>query len=324
MQIIGVIGLGSIGQRHLDNLTQLFPAAHLYSVSASGNPQTGSFNNVSIVSLQTLLALTPDFVIVASPASLHLSHTRELLAQNIPVLIEKPLCVSATEAEQFLQLSQQYPDAIIGVAYCLRYLTSAVKIQQLLQNKTVGRIYNVMAQVGQFLPQWRPDKDYRQSVSAQAALGGGALLELSHELDYLQWLFGPLKLGYARNRHSGVLDLDVEDISDVLLHNDQGMTCYLHLDFIQQHPYRHCSIIGEQGRLDWDLVANRICLYRQHEQSVLYFEPEYDKNAMYLTMLQTFCRRITARDSSQQELLSAVQLAYLIGTIKQQSPVEYI
>ena len=62
----------------------------------------------------------------------------------------------------------------------------------LMQNKIVGKILSVRCEVGQFLPSWRPNIDYRESVSARKALGGGALLELSHEIDYLMWIFGDI------------------------------------------------------------------------------------------------------------------------------------
>lgn len=324
MQRIGVIGLGSIGQRHIRNLRQLFPQASIYAVSASGRQQHASAVNVPIVSEAELIANAPDFVIVAAPASLHLHFARAFLPHNIPLLLEKPLCVSASEAQQFSALIQQYPNAIIGVAYCLRYLESALKMQQLLQHNTIGHIYNIIAQVGQFLPHWRPAIDYRHSVSAQSALGGGALLELSHELDYLQWMFGPLTLCYAVNRQSGLLQIDVEDLSDMLFKTPTGTTAYVHLDFIQQQPHRHCSIIGAEGRLDWDLIANRITLTRQDEHYIIYDEPAYDKNTMYISMLQAFCRKITQADNSKQELLSAITIVELIDAIKQAAPMEII
>lgn len=320
MQKVGVIGLGSIGQRHLSNLRQLFPAAELYAVSASGNNSTISESNVLLVSITELITYKPDFVIIASPASLHLQHSQLVLTANIPVLIEKPLCVSVKEAEQFLTLSQQYPDSIIGVGYCLRYLESALAIQQLLKS-TIGQVYNVIAQVGQFLPHWRPKKNYRQSVSAQAKLGGGALLELSHELDYLQWLLGPLKLSFAHNRKSGLLDLNVEDISDLILQSCEGICCYLHLDFIQQEANRHCSFLGTDGRLDWDLIANRITLHQHNKQTLIYDAPEYDKNDMYLQMIKAFCHKVTTADNDKSELRSAVNIIQLIEQIKLQYPM---
>ena len=103
----------------------------------------------------------------------------------------------------------------------------------------------------------------------QPELGGGALLELSHELDYLQWFLGPLHLRYACNRQSGLLQLDVEDISELLLESADRTSCFVHLDFIQQAPSRHCSLIGAKGRIDWDFINNSVTLRLHNQQHLL-------------------------------------------------------
>src|SRR5690606_29956228 len=102
---------------------------------------------------------------------------------------EKPLSDSlesfARAGEVLLENS-----AKIEVAYNLRFMPSAIRLKELLTEQIVGRIHSVSIEVGQYLPDWRPATDYRKNVSACKKLGGGVLLELSHELDYLTWLFG--------------------------------------------------------------------------------------------------------------------------------------
>ncbi|WP_372626954.1 Gfo/Idh/MocA family protein [Arsukibacterium sp.] len=322
MPQFGVIGLGSIGKRHLTNLRTLFPDAQLLAVSASSRAKHNVPANATMVSLAELLAIQPDFVVVASPASLHLQHTEALLAQGIPALVEKPLCASSLQAEQFMQLVERYPASIIDIGYCLRYLPAAQMVKTLISSQRLGRIYSVIAQVGQYLPYWRPDSDYRVSVSAQAALGGGALLELSHELDYLQWLLGPLQLRYARNRHSGLLTLDVEDISELVLENENHTSCFVHLDFIQQTPLRQCSFIAGNARLDWDLIANTITLQEHNQRHLLYDDAGYDKNNMYLAMLNAFWQKVQQRDSDTTNFTAAAATVKLIAQAKQQGALE--
>ncbi|WP_166835802.1 Gfo/Idh/MocA family protein [Rheinheimera pleomorphica] len=316
MPQFGVIGQGSIGKRHLRNLRQLFPQARLLSVSASGNRHSSPPEQAIALTLPELIAQKPDFVIVASPANLHLQHTQALLAAGIPTLVEKPIAVSAEQSSQFMQLLTLYPQAIVEVGYCLRFLPAAQLIQQIIKSEQLGRIFTVISEVGQYLPHWRPDTDYRQTVSAQAALGGGALLELSHELDYLQWLFGPLQLCYARNRQSGLLQLDVEDISELILESVDNICCMVHLDFIQQAAKRHCAIIAANGRLEWDLIANTVTLHQHNRTQQLYQDKNYDKNNMYLAMLQAFWHKIQQPDHNQGSLLSAAAIVKLIEQAK--------
>lgn len=313
---VGVIGLGSIGKRHLRNLRQLFPEARLFSTSASGNSHTQIPEQAIALSLPELITQKPDFVVVASPANMHLQHTEALLARGIPTLVEKPLAASADQAQQFLQLLAQYPQSIADIGYCLRFLPAAQLVKQIINSKQLGKVFTVIAEVGQYLPHWRPHTDYRQSVSAQAALGGGALLELSHELDYLQWLFGPLQLRYARNRQSGLLQLNVEDISELFLETTDNVCCFVHLDFIQQAAKRHCSFIAENGRLEWDLINNTLTLHQHNTIQHLYQDETYDKNTMYLAMLQAFWRKIQQQDTNKSSLQSAAALVQLIEQAK--------
>lgn len=324
--LVAVIGLGSIGQRHLANLHLLFPDATLLAVSASTDNST--ITNAALpgyvtpASMAQLLNAKPDFVIVASPASLHQQHTEQLLAAGIAVLVEKPLTATAEQSQQLLEAARRFPDSIVGVGYCLRFLPAAQQLKAVLQAGHLGRVFTVIAQVGQYLPHWRPGKDYRQSVSARQALGGGALLELSHELDYLQWLFGPLALNYARNRKSGLLELDVEDISELFLTTENGISTVVHLDFVQQRAFRRCSIIAEHGRLEWDLVANTVHLYQHDKEQVLYQDDSYDKNNMYLDMLQAFWQKVQQKNSCKAALNSADSLVQLIEHAKTIAPLE--
>lgn len=325
---LGVIGLGSIGHRHLANLHLLFPDATLLAVSASADNNTTTKaalpDYVTPASLTQLVSAKPDFVIVASPASLHQQHTEQLLAAGIAVLVEKPLTATAEQSQQLLATAQHFPDSIVDVGYCLRFLPAAQQLKAVLQTGHLGRVFTVIAQVGQFLPHWRPGKDYRQSVSARQALGGGALLELSHELDYLQWLFGTLRLNYARNRRSGLLELDVEDISELFLTTANGISTVVHLDFVQQHAFRRCSIIAEHGRLEWDLVANTLCLFQHEKEQMLYQDDSYDKNNMYLDMLSAFWQKVQQKNSCKAALNNAASLVQLIERAKVIAPPEIL
>ena len=95
----------------------------------------------------------------------------------------------------------------------------------------MGEIISLEAHVGSYLPDWRPQKDYKESVSARAELGGGVLLELSHELDYIRWFFGGIDSVIAVLKNSNILGLDVEDGADLILKSSKGLHISLHLDF---------------------------------------------------------------------------------------------
>lgn len=317
MNTVAVVGMGSIAKRHLANLRHLHPAARIYAVSASGNNTTLPDNADAVVSLDELIAYQPDYVIVASPASYHASVAEKLLAHDIAVLIEKPLAHNVQSCLSLQTFCMQQPRKAVAVGYCLRFLPSALVVKKYLDNGFLGHVYNVHANVGQYLPSWRADKNYKDSVSANKALGGGALLELSHELDYLHWLLGDLSLQHSWLRTTDELGLAVEDIVNLVLLSKKNVYVSVHLDFIQKSTQRNCEFIGQHGRLVWDLLTNTVTLYHATGQDTLYAEPDYNKNGMYLAMLTAFESMSSGVETPLATLASAIKVVQLIDEAKQ-------
>jgi predicted dehydrogenase len=301
MDNYAVVGMGSIAQRHLKNLRLLYPESRISVVSASGINANLPYAADEIISIEQLIFQSPKFVIIASPAPFHVKTAKFLLTHNIPVLIEKPLAESFSTCNDFLNFCDGDFSDKSAVGYCLRFLPSACIVKKLIAQEAIGTIYNVSSIVGQYLPDWRTDKNYKDSVSARKELGGGALLELSHELDYLTWFFDDLELKHSWLRTSDELDLNVEDIANLVMTSNSGIYITVHLDFVQKSTQRKCEIIGEKGRIVWDLVANSVTLYAADGIHHLYDEPAYDKNNMYLEMLKAFA---DMPSYGQQELAS--------------------
>ena len=317
---VAVIGLGNIAIRHRRNLKHLFPNVELLVMSASGRiPKENITDSDKIVtSIEELIEANVDFVVVASPAPFHAEHSIPLIEAGIPVLIEKPVTTTLQDVHLIQKAIKEY-DTPVVVGYCLRYLPSAQKLKLLLDENIIGTLYNAHIDIGQYLPDWRPNINYKQSVSANEALGGGALFELSHELDYAQWLLGPLNLQCAILRSSKELALQVEDLVDLLLLSDSGVVTSIHLDFLQRKAHRQCNFIGSEGRLDWDLIQNQLVLSTKEETRVVYSEPTWDKNNMYLEMMIDFIKMIKREAHHCTKINEAALTVDLICQIKKQN-----
>lgn len=312
-----VVGSGSIAKRHIRNLREQFPEADVVCVSSSGRALDNDEIGASKVlpDLASAISCKPDIAIVASPAPYHLGHADGLLAAQIPVLIEKPLCASL-EALQEVDLNRH--SAGIGIAYNLRFMPAALQVKKLLENGAIGNISTAFAEVGQYLPDWRPDSNYRMGVSARKALGGGALLELSHELDYLTWFFGPFDRVLGLTRSTGTLDVDVEDSVDAMLEKQDGMVVHVHLDFLQRQACRQFKAVGELGTLLWDLIANDIVILRSQGQvEQIYRDPSYNRNQMYLDQTNAFIRFVQGKGRFESSLESGMQVMQLIEAIRE-------
>ena len=318
MKNIAVIGLGNIATRHRRNLKMLFPEAKLIVMSASGRipkePVTDSDHIAE--SIEEIIQLQVQFAIIASPAPFHAQHAIPLIKAGIPVLIEKPVSVTQTDAQALIDTEAQYKTPV-AVGYCLRYLPSAQQVRQMIQEGVIGNLYNAFIEIGQYLPDWRPTKDYRETVSAKTELGGGVLLELSHELDYAQWILGSLTPKHVILRSSEELGLEVEDNADLLMTTAKGAVVNIHLDFLQRKAHRKCRFIGSEGCIEWDLIRNEVVLIKAKEQQEIYSAPEWDKNQMYLEMVTDFIRKINGQPNQSISLQEAEKTVGLIVEMKE-------
>lgn len=319
---IGVIGFGSISKRHRRNIKSLWPGSMIVATSSRENNGREKQQDTDYLAhgLDELVSLNPCFVIDASPSSYRNRSTVKLLRAGIPVLAEKPIASSLSLYNEIAVVARE-KEVLIKVAYCLRFLKSASLVKKFLDNGALGdRIYNVFAGVGQYLPDWRAG-DYRVTVSASKDLGGGALLELSHELDYLTWLFGDLELAYSHIRQSGELDLDVEDVVDLQLSSQANTVINLHLDFISKSAWRGCKIIGSEAILDWDIMTGRVSLKRNGQEPLMLSGGENERDIMYLDMLRAFYEAMHGRhDDRLCDLPQAARVLNLVSAAKSRTP----
>jgi predicted dehydrogenase len=288
-----IISLGSIGRRHLANLRQLCPDAQIGVLRTHATDRAAAVPagaDYQFFSLDDALAFAPSAAIVAGPASIHLEFALPLAAAGIALLIEKPVAQTTGGLAPLLEACAR-GDVPLLVGYNLRFLPSLLECKRLIDAGTIGVVRGVRAEVGQYLPDWRPGTRYQDGVSARQALGGGALLELSHEIDYLYWMFGMPARVSARGGRYGELDIDVEDMVELCLeYQEPARLVSIHLDFLQRSPARTCKFIGDKGTLAWNGITDRIELFSVAEGAWRQIEghAQPDRNAMYLDELRHF------------------------------------
>ncbi len=310
--VYAVVGVGSIGQRHAHNLRQLRPQARIVAVSESLSQRGGlpAFPVFDVLYESLDQAIKHEdlcAVILCNAAPLHIPGLVACINGNLPVFVEKPLA-HVLPPQALVQSLQSDGDPFIQVGYNLRYTHGLQKIKQVLDAGTLGRVTWAHAEVGQYLPDWRPNADYRRSVTARRDQGGGVLLELSHELNYLQYLFGNPIAVQAQLLETGLLDIDVEDQADLLCtyENSQlvgelaAFTAQVHLDCLQRQPHRRLRLVGSLGTLEWDVIASTVTVFladsgAEDLQPLQWSFPEDTGNWVYLSELESFLSRVECR-----------------------------
>ena len=284
-----IVGLGSIGRRHLANLKSLGVTSQITILRRTKESEPTVSGCEIVFDLSDVLKSPPDFAIISSPASEHVKVAFQLAQAGVHLLIEKPLSHHLVGIEELLKLARERT-LVLMVGYNFRFYEPLQIIKQSLDNGAIGRPLSLRAAVGQFLPDWRYNVDYRQSASARAATGGGAVLELSHEIDYARWLMGEPQTVFARTDRLSDLDLDVEDSAEVIMTFANGATGNIHLDMIDRASTRNCRITGTEGTITWDGLTHQVRLWSaaSNEWQDLHPASEIDRNAMYVAELNHF------------------------------------
>lgn len=291
---IALLGYGSIARRHLANIKELKPDAQVVVLRASNLPLSASDSwAVQFETLDRILDFTPEAAILASPASEHVRQALALARGGAHLFVEKPLSCSMDGVDELINLCDRNKLTLM-VGYNMAYMTLLNDFISLAHSGEVGEILSVHAEVGQYLPDWRPHIDYRKTVSACAELGGGVLLELSHEIEYVDRVIGGTESVFCSSRKTGLLEMDVDDVADVMLRNAHGVVATIHMNMEQKTPYRSCQVTGTKGMLYMNMMDGEIYGrgedgggWRKHKNPVA-----VDRNQMYMEELAHFFKSV--------------------------------
>ena len=282
---IGVIGYGSIGKRHCENLIHL---GHTDITLLRMQKNNNELELAETVSIENFFKTKYDFIIISTPSSLHFEYLKKIIPENINVLVEKPVVTNEKDSLQ-LRAMLKYYSGIGMCSYNLRFHPSVIKVVELLRDSVIGKIHFAKFFVGQFLPEWRPSQNYQISYSASKQLGGGVVLDLIHEIDLATFL-----LGYPKNDISAVvakisdLVIETEDIAEISYLSSNDVLVNIHLDYISRKSTRIFTVYGSLGVLECDLLTSTIRIFRPGKESEEFGVCNFQRNEMYLKMMSYY------------------------------------
>lgn len=251
-----IVGLGSIGRRHLNILRIMFPHSDIRILRRTYSDVIPELANGVFSDINHAISFAPNFAIICNASSYHIPCAQILSEAGIHLFVEKPISDSLNGIQKLIDTCSKN-QLTLQVGYNMRFLPSLQFFRNKLAEKLIGTVMGIRSEVGKNLIAWRPGVDYRKSVSANKFLGGGVLLELSHEIDYLRWIFGEIDWVMASLSQQSKLDIDVEDTANLILGFHQDVTTRsvigsLGMDFVRHDSVRTCTVTGETGSLRWD------------------------------------------------------------------------
>jgi len=317
-----VVGGGSIGRRHLQNL-KLLGIDSLGLVEPETERQLAATSELKILSFADLdagLNWPPDFVVVATPTHLHVEQTLEIVRRGLPVFVEKPLAHTADGISEIADLVEKKKlGSLVGCN--MRFHPGPAKVKELLEDGRLGKILFARVHAGSYLPEWRPNTDYRGNYAARAETGGGCILDCMHEIDLARWYLGEVRSVFCWAGHLSSLEIETEDVAILVCRHAGGAISETHLDYVQRTYERGCQIVGELGSVFWDFNAKTVRWYDAANKAwTTYPQPEtWQLNQMYVDEMKHFLECLRERRPTMLPIAEAVALMRVVFAAKASS-----
>lgn len=310
-----VIGYGSIGQRHCRLLQSLGLDANDIYVADLQEDRVAS----AVAAGHRIFDLKEqsdsnefDVIVVASSTASHIE-----IIKNIPIAkrllyIEKPLAHNFLKvAPVARQIKRAMGGVKVVVGYMLRQHPAVQKVKNLLKDESLGKILKYRAECGMFLPNWHPWEDYRDFYMSDIDGGGGALLDISHEIDLLSYLAGPSQRVFGLLGNLSDLECTSDDYSEIILHHKNNVIGSISLDLIQKDTFRKTRIVFEKGEVEINFIDKSIRVHNGIGKSVLE-EYELGPDDLYIRQYKDALDENGSIACSLDEALSVMEIIHAV------------
>lgn len=316
-----MIGLGSIGQRHLRNIKRLYGDGHeILAYRVRRLQQTFSDDmkiregvsveeefHVRVFSdLDEALLERPQVAFITNITAKHMECAIRAAKAGCDLFLEKPVSDSMNGISELKKIVSKNHN-IVYVGYQNRFHPCIQDVKKFLKAESIGRLVSVDNEFSERLVTMHTYEDYSTTYMARKEMGGGPILNLQiHCLDYLQMLFGmPESVSAIAGCNSG-LNIDVEDYASSLYcfqqKNGGKLPVYSHTDFLQYPPVHRLKIVGEKGRIEADFNQAATKLIFDGETVSEIIHQSFVRNDMFIEELKEFMSCIQERKVPSSDL----------------------
>jgi predicted dehydrogenase len=301
-----IVGLGSIAKKHIRSLKEIDASIEVFALRST--KQSESFPEViDVFELSSDLMSKIDFAIVSNPSSFHVETIKRLCTiKSIPIMVEKPLCTSQEQISELWDLINL--GNVRGYVACnLRFHPALIFFKDFM-SKNTHRVLEVNSYCGSYLPDWRPDTDYRESYSSKSTLGGGVELDLIHELDYITWLFGLPSDLERYSRKISELEISSHDYTHYVL-SYPGFSGHITLNYYRRVPKRTLEVVFENQVLRVDLLRCEV-INLENEQ-ILFQQDDFNFLDTYTSQMNYFLTEVLQKSNYMNTFDEALRVTSL-------------
>lgn len=280
-----LFGLGSIGIRHARLLRDNF-RHELFAFRSRISPKDNSLGINEVYTWKEVEKIAPHIAFITNPTFLHIPTALRCAKSGMHLFIEKPIGSGYKGLDQLLNIVKKNRLSAY-VAYCLRFHPVIIRLKEICKHNMPVHATVVC---GSYLPKWRLSKDYWSCYSARKRSGGGVVFDLSHEFDYINYLFGEVSDMQGVYGKLSDLSIDSEDYADIIMCCPKTAV-NLHLDYFSKTPQRWIKINFKSAEhAEGDLINNELRVYS--EGRLRKFKYRFKRDDMYLKQLKYFFSNI--------------------------------
>jgi predicted dehydrogenase len=274
-------GLGSIGTRHARLLKTHFKH-DLYALRSNKNGKGNELGIKEIYNLKDIDKIKPDIAFITNPTNLHIHYALLCAKKGINLFIEKPLSNNNQGIQELInEIRKRH--LVSYTAYNLRFHPAIVWLKEYLKKNYP---FHVTINASSYLPDWRKNVKHLEHYSAFKSKGGGVILELSHEIDYLYYLFGGFKKIKINSKRLSDVTVDAEDFIDLLAEFNNNIFGNIHINFFSQLLRREIILDFQETTLIADLIKHKITIIKNKREEIIDFKIE--KDDIYIAQLKYF------------------------------------
>jgi len=314
-----VVGLGSIGERHIINLLSIGVNDIAVLRRKISEARTFDINLITqFDNLDDALNWKPEFLIICTPSIYHFEDIKFWSDFCKDILVEVPLN-SSSQGFDFIQKKITKNKVNILIGHNIRFHPALQCIKSIIKDQSFGKLLFSRSEFGEYLPDCHPWEDYRKRYEARSDLGGGVALTSIHEIDHAVWLCGRVThvSGVVRNL---TLDIDGEDIALIILEHESGALSQINLDFFQRKYMRSLKLAFEDGIIEWGLKANSVQAFNAKKKNKNWYSflntKGYDFNQTYIDQLKLFLSRA---DIKWNNFESGLHILKVVEALKESS-----
>ena len=315
------VGTGSIGKRHIKVLKDILPACRFLFLRkfAREDHYSQSVDAQVFSTVEEALHHNIDLFVVSNPSAYHSEFVVKGIQYALPMYIEKPLVTKASHIAAIKEAVNKYSySQPVQVGCNLRFMPSLIQMKEALMAGRIGNVAHATFHAGQWLPDWRPGQDFSKSYSASAAMGGGVIFDLIHEIDSARWMLGQLNPLCCYSTSVESLNITSESVAMSCLRSSSNALVSLVVDYVSRKPLRRYQIVGDRGTLIWDLAQKKLVLQSSGQDEILCYNPnDFDMGKTYYSAMSELVCSIQQMSLPSQGLEEGLRTASLAIALKE-------